>query len=95
MSKKYYIGIDMGTDSVGWAATDCNYDLLKQHGQELWGSYLFDEGEGAQDRRMHRTARRRTARTRQRLLLLQELFIKAVAEKDPLFFLRINNSSFL
>lgn len=94
MSKKYYIGIDMGTDSVGWAATDCNYDLLKQHGQELWGSYLFDEGEGAQDRRMHRTARRRTARTRQRLLLLQELFIKAVAEKDPLFFLRINNSSF-
>lgn len=93
MKKKYYVGIDMGTDSVGWAVTDFEYYLLKERGQALWGSYLFDEGEGAQDRRMHRTMRRRTARTKQRLLLLQDLFAKEIAKKDPLFFLRINNSS--
>lgn len=46
--KNYYVGIDMGTNSVGWATTDCEYHLLKARGQDLWGSYLFDEAEGAQ-----------------------------------------------
>lgn len=90
--KNYYVGIDMGTNSVGWAATDCEYHLLKARGQDLWGSYLFDEAEGAQKRRSFRTARRRTARTRQRLLLLQSLFQEEMAKKDPLFFIRLNNS---
>lgn len=93
MDKKYYIGIDMGTDSVGWAVTDEEYNLLKARGNELWGSYLFDEGEGAQDRRAFRTSRRRTARTRQRLLLLQSLFVDEISKIDPLFFIRLNNSS--
>ena len=26
---KYYLGLDMGTNSVGWAVTDANYNLLK------------------------------------------------------------------
>ena len=93
MDKKYYIGIDMGTDSVGWAVTDEEYCLLKARGNELWGSYLFDEGEGAQDRRAFRTSRRRTARTRQRLLLLQSLLSEEISKVDPLFFIRLNNSS--
>ncbi len=83
----------MGTDSVGWAVTDEEYNLLKARGNELWGSYLFDEGEGAQDRRAFRTSRRRTARTRQRLLLLQSLFAEEISKVDPLFFIRLNNSS--
>lgn len=90
--KNYYVGIDMGTNSVGWATTDCEYHLLKARGQDLWGSYLFDEAEGTQKRRSFRTARRRTARTRQRLLLLQSLFQEEMAKKDPLFFIRLNNS---
>lgn len=93
MKEDFYIGLDLGTDSVGWAVTDCDYNLIKVRGQDLWGSYLFDEAEGAQERRMHRTARRRTARTRQRLQLLQSLFAEEIAKLDPLFFLRINNSS--
>ena len=93
MQKKYYIGIDMGTDSVGWAATDEEYNLLKARGQELWGSYLFEEAHGAAERRAFRTARRRTARRWQRLLLLQSLFAEEIAKLDPLFFLRLNNSS--
>lgn len=27
MEKKYYIGLDLGTSSVGWAATDENYNF--------------------------------------------------------------------
>lgn len=27
---KYYLGLDMGTNSVGWAATDPEYRLLKK-----------------------------------------------------------------
>lgn len=94
MKKKYYIGIDMGTDSVGWAATDEDYRLLKARGGNLWGSYLFTEAAGAADRRGYRTARRRTARRRQRLLLLQSLFAREIEKVDPLFFIRLNNSSF-
>lgn len=93
MQKDFFIGIDLGTDSVGWAVTDREYNLIKARGQDLWGSYLFDEAEGAKERRMHRTARRRTARTRQRLQLLQSLFAEEVAKIDPPFFLRLNNSS--
>jgi len=93
MGKNYYIGIDMGTDSVGWAVTDEEYRLLKSKGRDLWGSYLFEEAQAAAQRRSFRTARRRTARTRQRLLLLQSLFAEEMAKVDPLFFLRLNNSS--
>lgn len=35
MGKNYYIGIDMGTDSVGWAVTDEEYRLLKSKGRDL------------------------------------------------------------
>ena len=27
MNKKYYLGLDIGTNSVGWAVTDENYNL--------------------------------------------------------------------
>lgn len=36
---KYYLGLDMGTNSVGWAATDPEYRLLKAKGKDLWGIY--------------------------------------------------------
>ena len=31
---KYYLGLDMGTNSVGWAVTDPNYNLLKAKGKD-------------------------------------------------------------
>ena len=30
---KYYLGLDMGTNSVGWAVTDPNYNLFKAKGK--------------------------------------------------------------
>ena len=39
----YYIGLDIGTDSVGYAVTDEEYNLLKFHGEPAWGTTVFDE----------------------------------------------------
>ena len=31
----YYIGLDIGTASVGWAVTDASYNVIKKHGKPL------------------------------------------------------------
>ncbi len=41
-NKKYYLGLDIGSDSVGYAVTDEEYNLLKLHGEPAWGATLFD-----------------------------------------------------
>ena len=30
---EYYLGLDMGTSSVGWAVTDLDYNVLKFHAE--------------------------------------------------------------
>lgn len=84
--KNYFLGFDIGTNSIGWATTDEEYNLLKARGQDFWGVYLFDEAQTAEGRRLNRTARRRVARRRQRIKLLQELFAEEIAKKDFCFF---------
>lgn len=90
--KNYFIGLDMGTTSVGWAATDENYEIIKKNGKALWGIRLFDEAQTAEDRRMHRIARRRIERRSRRIDLLQELFAQEICKKDPGFYERLNES---
>ncbi|MCD8294802.1 MAG: type II CRISPR RNA-guided endonuclease Cas9 [Clostridia bacterium] len=92
--KDYYIGLDIGTNSVGWAVTDLDYNLIRKRGKDMWGSYLFDEAQTAADRRQFRTGRRRQSRRHQRLMLLQGLFEDEIGKVDPDFFLRLNNSAF-
>lgn len=89
MDKKYYLGFDIGTNSIGWAVTDTEYNLLKSRGHDYWGTYLFDEAKTAKDRRAKRSARRRTARRRQRIKLLQEIFSDEIAKVDFCFFREI------
>lgn len=38
MGKNYYLGLDIGTGSVGWAVTDEIYQIPKVHGKALWGA---------------------------------------------------------
>lgn len=90
--KKIFIGLDMGTTSVGWAATDENYEVIKKNGKALWGIRLFDEAQTAEDRRMHRIARRRIERRSRRIDLLQEVFAQEICKKDPGFYERLNES---
>lgn len=88
----YYAGFDMGTDSVGWAVTDPDYNLCKFKGNAMWGIRLFDESNTAEERRGFRTARRRTERKRQRIEWLQMLFDTEIAKKDIAFFQRLKES---
>ena len=89
----YYIGLDVGTNSVGWAVTDEDYNILKYKGNAMWGVRLFEEAEDASTRRTSRTARRRLARRNQRLMLLQLMFNDAIAEIDSGFFTRLHESA--
>lgn len=104
MKKDYTIGLDIGTNSVGWAVLYDNYDLVKRkisvYGntekkyskKNFWGVRLFDEGKTAQDRRLKRTARRRYLRRKYRLNALQTIFFQAMSETDQEFFNRLNES---
>lgn len=90
--KPYYIGLDVGTNSIGWAATGHDYALLKAHGNSLWGVHLFEEAQDASARRTARTARRRLERKKQRLALLEMLFAEEIHKIDPGFFTRLHES---
>lgn len=93
-SGEYYLGFDIGTDSVGWAVTDTDYNILKFNGKAMWGVRSFDEAETAAQRRSFRTARRRLQRRRRRIELLQEIFAEEISKVDPGFFQRLNDSKF-
>lgn len=92
--KEYYLGLDMGTASVGWAVTDENYRLLRAKGKDLWGIREFEEAQTAADRRTHRISRRRHQREKVRIGFLKDYFHDAIVEKDPAFFLRLENSKY-
>lgn len=93
ITDSYYIGLDVGSSSAGWAVTDTEYNLLKSKGQVMWGVRLFPEANNAADRRSHRTARRRLARRKQRLAILEMLFSSELSAKDPGFIIRMRESS--
>lgn len=94
-AKEYYLGLDCGTGSVGWAVTDTDYGIMKFHGKSMWGSRLFETAATAADRRLSRCARRRYQRSKQRIDLLDELLGDEIAKTDPLFLARINDSAYL
>ena len=92
IKKEYYLGLDIGTNSLGWAVTDTDYNVIKKNGKALWGVRLFTEAETAAERRTFRTSRRRVQRRRQRIKLLQELFAPEIAKVDMGFFQRMSES---
>lgn len=92
MAKKYLMGLDLGTDSVGWCVTDENNHIIKKGGKSLWGARLFDEAQDCKSRRANRAARRRIQRRAERIDLLQILFKEEVDKVDKNFFLRLNES---
>lgn len=92
MKEAYNIGLDIGTSSVGYAMTDEKGRLLRFHKRPTYGSVLFEEAQTAKERRQKRSARRRLARRRKRIKLLQALVAPDVCAADPEFFLRMNES---
>ncbi len=98
MKKKdanYSIGIDIGTNSVGWAVVDDEFNLIKKGNKNLWGSRLFDAADTAASRRISRSTRRRYNKRRERIRLLQECLVNTIEEVDSTFLFRLGNTSFL
>lgn len=89
----WLLGLDIGTNSVGWAVTDTGYNILKYKSNAMWGVHLFFPANQCEDRRSFRTSRRRLDRRQQRISLLQELMAKPIAEIDPDFFIRLKQSA--
>lgn len=89
MEKKQFLGLDVGTDSVGWCLTDENYNVIKKGGKSLWGARLFDAAADCKERRAFRCGRRRLKRRKERIILLQALFSQEMNKIDKEFFHRL------
>lgn len=104
MKKPYAIGLDIGTNSVGYAIVTEDYKVpskkIKVLGntdkiritKNLLGVSLFNEGDTAEGTRMKRTARRRYSRRKNRLRYLQDIFTPEMLKVDEAFFHRLEES---
>ncbi len=93
--QEYYLGLDIGTESIGYAVTDENYQILRFNGKDMWGSRLFDPAKTAEERRVVRTTRRRLGRRHWRLQILQELFAEEISKVDMGFYQKLKESFLL
>lgn len=91
--RKYNLGLDIGTSSIGFAAVDENNQPIRVKGKTAIGVRLFEEGKTAADRRGFRTTRRRLSRRRWRINLLNGIFDAHLAEVDPTFLARLKESN--
>ncbi|RLV44474.1 type II CRISPR RNA-guided endonuclease Cas9 [Streptococcus iniae] len=104
MRKPYSIGLDIGTNSVGWAVITDDYKVpskkMRIQGttdrtsikKNLIGALLFDNGETAEATRLKRTTRRRYTRRKYRIKELQKIFSSEMNELDIAFFPRLSES---
>lgn len=104
MKKPYSIGLDIGTNSVGYAIVTEDYKVpskkMKILGntdktrmtKNLLGVALFEEGNSAESTRIKRTARRRYSRRKNRLRYLQDIFMTEMFKVDESFFHRLEES---
>ncbi|MGN1371743.1 MAG: type II CRISPR RNA-guided endonuclease Cas9 [Candidatus Coprovivens sp.] len=99
MNKKYNIGLDIGTTSVGWAVVESDTQKIIRKGKgknrkALWGVRLFEEASTAEGRRSFRSTRRRYDRRRNRIKLLQEEFKNEMNNVDRDFFKKLEESKY-
>lgn len=90
--KKLRLGLDIGTNSVGYALLDDNNKLIKKNGHTFWGVRMFDEAKTAKDRGGFRKSRRRLLRRKERMDILRSFFTKEICSIDPSFFERLDDS---
>lgn len=89
----YNIGLDIGTNSLGWAVADSEGKILTYKKRPMSGTVLIQEnGKTAADRRGFRSSRRRLARRKQRIKWLQDLMSPMFEKEDPQFFQRLKYS---
>lgn len=91
---KWYLGLDIGTSSVGWVATDTAYNIINKNNKRLIGVELFQEANTAEERRLFRSQRRRLDRRNWRLQLLRDEFKDEISKIDPEFLERLQESKY-
>lgn len=89
MQEKYYVGMDIENQSVGWSVIDEEGNILKFKKKNMWGVRLFDEAHNLEIRKYYRINRRRLKRRKERILLLRELLKEEI---DKSFFERLDQS---
>ncbi len=89
---KYNIGIDIGTNSVGWAVTNEKNEVIKKNNKFLLGSRIFEPAENKEKRRGFRSTRRRFDRKNERIELLRTLMKEEIEKVDPYFVLKLKQS---
>lgn len=89
----YYIGLDMGSNSIGFAVTDENYNVLSYRNKRMIGTRLIEEAQTNAERRVYRSNRRRLMRKKERVELLNALFEKEIIKIDKEFFNRMQESN--
>lgn len=92
VTNNYKIGLDIGTNSVGWACIDDENAIVRHNGKLMWGSRLFDESESKKKRRGFRATRRRLYRRRGRLNELNRIVKPEMDKVDPEFFNKMDES---
>ena len=91
--KEIYLGLDIGTNSCGYALTDDSYNLIRLSGKDVWGVRLFDEAKTAAERRASRSARRRLTRKKLQNKWLNDIFKDEIEKVDPAFYSRLKSSN--
>lgn len=91
-TQSYFLGLDMGTNSLGFAVTDTDYNVIRKKGRHLWGVRLFKEASTAVERRIHRIARRRLKRKKERVAFLKTTFADSIQKVDSSFYQRLEDS---
>ena len=103
LEKGYYVGLDVGSGTCGWAVVEdtkdsqgnCLFKLARLKGKDAWGARIFDDASDAKERRMRRANKRRINRRKYRIFLLNKLFSSLINPIDDTFFLRLSESTYL
>lgn len=92
IERKFRLGLDIGTNSVGYALVDQNGKIIKKNGHAFWGVRMFGDAKTAKDRGNYRRNRRRLARRNERVKIIRELFAPEIAKVDETFYERLDDS---
>lgn len=84
------LNIDVELDST--SASTKGYEVIKINGRQAMGVLSFESAQTAINRRTYRATRRRLARRRYRIALLQEIFNDAIMAKDKNFLRRLGEN---
>ena len=104
MAKDYTIGLDIGTNSVGWAVITDEYRLMAKkmsiHGntekkkvkKNFWGARLFDEGQTAEARRSKTDNTPKIDAQKIPYIGIAKIFAEEILKIDTNFFVRLDES---